>query len=150
MSLPEIRESESPDAPQVWRAIRAQISLGQMAMSSLVEVVTALRDLNAYDAGVLRAAAAALTPQVCLMSREQRQFWTDVFQEFKHDGDEEFLRALARGPEELSLPPPPEPGGKAARVRQVLCMLHGKQRSIDMMVDEGGGHYSCAPNRRCK
>jgi len=134
---------------EVWRSLRSQIQAGQLVLADIADVVASLRDLNAYDQAVFRAAAAAVTPQVPAMSQEQRKFWLDTYKDLKHEGDEEFARVLSKGPcEEIAFDP--GPGGKAARIRQVLCMLHGKQRSIDMMVDEGGGHYTCAPNRRCK
>mmetsp|Transcript_87896 Transcript_87896/g.223730 ORF Transcript_87896/g.223730 Transcript_87896/m.223730 type:complete len:360 (-) Transcript_87896:17-1096(-) len=158
---------------QVWRCLRAQIPLGQLMISDLSAVVSALKELNAYDQGVFRAAAMFLTPQVRMMSQEQRKYWIEIYREVKHQGDLEFAQALARNPADFLVDVAFDPGpcggsarferaaaprhrangpvvGEAARVRSVLCMLHGKQRSIDMMVDEGGGHYSCAPNRRCK
>lgn len=134
---------------EVWSSLRVQIPAGQHGLADITAIIAALRDLNAYDQGVFRVAAAAVMPQVPAMAQEQRKFWLDTYRDLKHQGDDEFFVALSRGPcEEPCFDP--GPGGKAARIRQVLCMLHGKQRSIDMMIDEGGGHFTCAANRRCK
>lgn len=135
---------------EVWRNLRTQIPSRQHTLADITDIIASLRDLNAYDEGVFKVAAAVVMPQVPVMTQEQRKFWLDTYRELKHQGDDEFARVLAKGPCEDAAAFDPAPGGKAARIRQVLCMLHGKQRSIDMMVDEGGGHYTCAPNRRCK
>jgi len=151
---------------EVARHLRTQIAAGQHGVEELTDIIMALRELNAYDQGVFHAAAAALLPQAFLLSLEARKFWKETYRDLKHQGDDEFIAALsnsAGAPEADAVSsrsvltgkswlrhPGTEASITSSRSKQVLCMLHGKQRSIDMMVDEGNGHYTCLPNRRCR
>mmetsp|Transcript_39262 Transcript_39262/g.108198 ORF Transcript_39262/g.108198 Transcript_39262/m.108198 type:complete len:310 (-) Transcript_39262:34-963(-) len=134
---------------EVWRALRSHIPRGQYGLAEITDVVISLKDLNAYDQGVFNAVAIVVLPKMPFVSREQRQLLADAYQDLRHQGDDDFIKALSKVPlpEGNSID---AASVKAIRMRQVVCMVHGKQRSIDMMVDEGGGHFTCAPNRRCK
>lgn len=134
---------------KVWRTLRRRIPSGQYELANISNIIRSLSQLNAYDQGVFHAAAAAVLPKIIIMSREQRRMWREAYQCFDHKGDEEFMKFLVEGPPG-ELGDLPLARGTGSGTRQVTCRLHGKMRSIDMMIDEGNGRYVCGPNKRCK
>merc|ERR1712176_1456143 len=87
------------------------------------------------------------------MSKDQRQLWKEAYENC-HEGDDDFVEKLrkARSTEPVVVPKVVDQRGplRLPKAGQVLCVLHGKVRSIGMMVDDGMGNYSCLPDRRCK
>merc|ERR1712060_510823 len=102
-NLAQVKYFDGELMREVWRAVKAQIAAASLTLAALTEVIGALRELNAYDEGVFRAAAASVMSQVVLMSQEQRKFWAEAYRDARHCGDDDFLRVLTMGPQETPL-----------------------------------------------
>merc|ERR1712242_149290 len=66
---------------EVWKALRQRIPRDELDFTALTEVISSLKELNAYDKTVFHLAARSAVTKVWFMSKDQRQLWTDAYLE---------------------------------------------------------------------
>eukprot|EP00930_Biecheleria_cincta_P004308 TRINITY_DN105218_c0_g1_i1.p1 TRINITY_DN105218_c0_g1~~TRINITY_DN105218_c0_g1_i1.p1 ORF type:complete len:289 (-),score=41.94 TRINITY_DN105218_c0_g1_i1:91-957(-) len=97
---------------EVYRSLCVKIRTAELDIGQVTVVATALVDLNAYDAGVFKAAAAFLMQQINALSKEQRLHWLKLLASSGHQGDDALVAMLRSSP---------LPGADIPQAQRLVC-----------------------------
>mmetsp|Transcript_33929 Transcript_33929/g.104337 ORF Transcript_33929/g.104337 Transcript_33929/m.104337 type:complete len:182 (-) Transcript_33929:340-885(-) len=98
LTASRVRYFDADFVQEMWRAFRKRIQDGAFTIEQLTDIISAFRELNAYDAGLFHAAAQAAAPQIPNMSREQRLLWIELYDAVSHQGDGAFMARMRTMP----------------------------------------------------
>mmetsp|Transcript_68846 Transcript_68846/g.165261 ORF Transcript_68846/g.165261 Transcript_68846/m.165261 type:complete len:328 (+) Transcript_68846:92-1075(+) len=79
---------------EIWAGLTKRIPAAEFDLEQVFTVLTALKDLNAYDSGVFHVGAEVAAPLVASMTKVQRLAWFDLYSAVRHRGDMTFLAQL--------------------------------------------------------
>lgn len=109
-----VRHFDADLFAEVFRRLCVKIRANELDIEQVTAVATALVDLNAYDMGVFKAAAAFLMQQMQInaLSKDHRLHWLKLLASSGHQGDEALVAMLRSSP---------LPGAEAQEAKRLVC-----------------------------